>query len=1164
MSKITTILFSIVLLAIVYTAPQANAWWYGNNMSEGADIIIDEVRWPFWPHGTYFALWNSYPYPQGGYFYGGVATHGNGGDEAHLELVWTFWDSPVYHPQGATPIIFGERAYGGPSYGEGSSSNVTGDLNFMRANHWYRFVMRTWKDAEKPDEVGYMGWWVKDLAKDHWHFVAVVRLPVQVDGIRGQAAFVEMIGPQGKRQIDRRNSYHHIDGNWHPTNWIVQRGDMAKNSTWENIEDGNVWRFTNEPHMENNAPRPHPDMEGWAYFPFENMPAKPALDAPEVGQLQAVRTDTDVMISWSVPEGAPPQLGYTAELLSADGTLLARRSENLPDVHCIRMPASSGVARVRLTLRDIYDQYVSAESSVESSLIRSAVEVSPTELASGVYFQKYVATDGTLWEKLPDFNAMTPVSEGYTRFLDESVAYGTTSSYGLVFKGYLYVPETGTYIFDLRSSDGSRLSINGQTVVENDGVHSAISQRNGIALETGYHPFQLEYFEQSLHGAKRRLSHRLWLGWEGPGLAMTQIADDDLLTPLDPTIPTFDLQVDVDQNNLATITPVFDLKGQTADEFKLELFTGNTRMDVIQSSNLSEGLKLPMPAGAQQIWARLWLNDKLSIESPIRTAHGLSPSESHWTQTAPGTRRTVGVVTSSDSVTILGEGEMTLTREVTGDFAITAKISDISLRNQANGIYPNARIGLVATAQGMPPFSIWHTASDQMRGTSSDRDLETSGVSRWPLGENQPWVRIVRRGNNFRAFASKDGQQWQLLMDRVIHHVPETLQVGTSFNATPHYSETLFTGTVENIVIEQPGPTETLEPTPAPDAETLFQGRSIAIIRSSGDDPKLYLRSYGEGVKVSSDQGKTWSQLAIPQEAKWVRSLAVHPKNPDVLLIGAGHATRDGQAKSGLWRSEDAGTTWQKITDAIDFRGDQPTVMCGEVISFDPFDPDFVVAGGDSTGLYRSDDAGKTWQRTAITDQRITVAKFSIREKHMLLIGTCADGEWGTPAGDRPGRIYRAWDRVNAHAIHFESDHVSINNIAFEIIYEGGHYLYFATTRGVYYCFDLRRFFLYRHNIATDTNYTAITSSPATRGVSDVFAAPLAVESGPSMYTGQVGYYWQVEWREINSEPQLRQVTSLIPTGDPPGSVLLLCNDQGVWRSEDGGQSWHHALDAGR
>ncbi|MHC5172519.1 MAG: PA14 domain-containing protein [Planctomycetota bacterium] len=48
--------------------------------------------------------------------------------------------------------------------------------------------------------------------------------------------------------------------------------------------------------------------------------------------------------------------------------------------------------------------------------------------------------------------------------------------------GYINVPTTGIYIFEPRTCDGSRLSIDGQLVADNDGVHSTAIRRYSVAL----------------------------------------------------------------------------------------------------------------------------------------------------------------------------------------------------------------------------------------------------------------------------------------------------------------------------------------------------------------------------------------------------------------------------------------------------------------------------------------------------------------------------------------------------------------------------------------------------------------------------------------------------------------------------------------------------------
>ncbi len=66
---------------------------------------------------------------------------------------------------------------------------------------------------------------------------------------------------------------------------------------------------------------------------------------------------------------------------------------------------------------------------------------------------------------------------------------------GFFFEGFIDVPQDGLYKFYLTSDDGSRLYIQNQVVVNNDGRHGALTKWGQIALRKGKHPYRLKYFE---------------------------------------------------------------------------------------------------------------------------------------------------------------------------------------------------------------------------------------------------------------------------------------------------------------------------------------------------------------------------------------------------------------------------------------------------------------------------------------------------------------------------------------------------------------------------------------------------------------------------------------------------------------------------------------------
>ena len=70
--------------------------------------------------------------------------------------------------------------------------------------------------------------------------------------------------------------------------------------------------------------------------------------------------------------------------------------------------------------------------------------------------------------------------------------------FGLVFHTMIRIDETAPYRFTLTSDDGSKLYIDEQLVVDNDGSHSVRDRSGFVRLEKGFHRVRLEYFEDTM------------------------------------------------------------------------------------------------------------------------------------------------------------------------------------------------------------------------------------------------------------------------------------------------------------------------------------------------------------------------------------------------------------------------------------------------------------------------------------------------------------------------------------------------------------------------------------------------------------------------------------------------------------------------------------------
>ena len=99
------------------------------------------------------------------------------------------------------------------------------------------------------------------------------------------------------------------------------------------------------------------------------------------------------------------------------------------------------------------------------------------------------------WTNLPDFTKETPLRTGIAEKLDLAPSRNEEYDFGLVFNGYLNVPATGVYVIYLSSDDGGRLLIDGEQVIDYDGIHGMGEKKVAMALEEGFHPLEFQHFQ---------------------------------------------------------------------------------------------------------------------------------------------------------------------------------------------------------------------------------------------------------------------------------------------------------------------------------------------------------------------------------------------------------------------------------------------------------------------------------------------------------------------------------------------------------------------------------------------------------------------------------------------------------------------------------------------
>ena len=1069
------------------------ATWYSENVENGADLIMMDLRWPWWPSGTYYANWNSgfNPKPNNITFYAGfVAAVPDGEgclpnpDEKLQEAfrpgsVWTFWGSdPAGTPVRFTdvaPNLFIKNDYGG----EGSSGTTGAEgWPFVKQKRWFTMLARVWQPAgETAGAHSFVGRWIKDQAAGRWHLIGIARLPITATSFVGNSGFIEpLTNEKAVRSLHRRLGYFRKDGRWLKSDTIAIDSTVyvVVNLVAEGDHEYAAIEYAQRPLLLPQRLTGKPLAGDKKHTFTVKQPDRPVLDPPAVAKVRAESTGAQVAVSWEIPETASPAFSYRVEVFDnpeCRGAARAVKEERNPSARHALLDAAVPSPTVRLTVSDIFDQAAPAVTVAAAAGKPAAPATTNVTTVTGLAYELFLK-DGKRpvnyfyeplqkpdeehhWLTLDELGQGKLVRRGLTRGFDLSVREQRASGYALKFQGLLRVPADGLYILRAQIDGAYRVQLDGEEALAWDGQHGTTEKAAIRRMTKGDHALVVTHLYDELPARNFRLE------WEGPGVARQAIPLEALRVADDGAYPQAVVRCEAEGDGTGRVAVKVGARGHAVNQ--TVLFLGQLQLAASNGAELR--FHGPLPRGTNTLWVRVIFDGDHTVDSDPATLNVTgNAADPSWTARNVGNAKAAFGLwqTGAQAFRFFGNGMHTVTRKITGDFTATCRIDDY---NGAHGEPVNARAwaGLTAREFGDrlnwewgQDFHLVQTAADGLRASADFTDYGAERISSYELPPGRPWLRIVRAGSIWTAWSSVDGKQWELGAYQFKKTRAE-MDVGLFFSALPQDARAHYHASVSEFSIV-PGVAPDAVPPVPPAAQHTDGERLTGVVMARSDAQVVVVRSSAIGLLRTTDAGRTWTPAngALTGADLPVRSVAIHPENPAIMLrAGAG----------GLWKTTDGGKHWEKLTFAGDFDGTGPSALCGEVVAFDLKAPQTIYAGCESKGCYKSLDDGATWTRLGLAGERITAVNVwgwerfypaAAKGKSHLCVTTCPDrwmpllgrGAPATATAATASRSYLSTDGVQTLSVSDERADTGFFNVAFDKAMQSVNEMRYATAHG--------------------------------------------------------------------------------------------------------------------
>lgn len=218
--------------------------------------------------------------------------------------------------------------------------------------------------------------------------------------------------------------------------------------------------------------------------------------------------------------------------------------------------------------------------------------------------------------------------------------------------------------------------------------------------------------------------------------------------------------------------------------------------------------------------------------------------------------------------------------------------------------------------------------------------------------------------------------------------------------------------------------------------------------------------SYGYGMWKSTNAGKSWEQIGLT-ESRHISRVRIHPKNPDLAFAAVMGDLYKSHTQRGIFRTKDGGKTWQKVLFVNDDTG-------AVDLTFDPSNPRILYAttwqvrrtpysfssGGEGSGLWKSTDGGDTWvnisERDGLPKGTLGISGIAVSPVNSERVWAIIEAkEGGVFRSDNAGKTWqkvnserklrqRAWYYTRIYADTQDENGVYVLNVSYHKSTDGG------------------------------------------------------------------------------------------------------------------------------